>query len=215
MIKKVSIIDYGVGNIRSVRNAISSLGMSVSLTNDKEIIMNSDAIILPGVGSYTHGMKNLNNLSMPSVINQYNDSGRPIIGICLGMQLLFEGSEEFEKTKGLGLIKGNVRKLKNQSGMPLPHIGWEEVKFLNAETENNFDYFFCHSYVAHPENTADIIATSKYGQTSFCAAIQRKNIVGFQFHPEKSGENGVKLIKQYITKFEENAQNTLRITRNS
>ena len=196
MTKKIAIIDYKVGNIKSIVNAVLLFDTQVILTSNHDEIMSSDGIILPGVGSYIHGMSNLKNLSLDKTIYEYANTNKPIMGICLGMQLLMEGSEEFQKTKGLGLSKGQVKKISLQKNLSLPHIGWETVEFNNSAL--NSDYFFCHSYSAIPNNQDDILATSKYGSQIICAAVKRDNITGFQFHPEKSGNYGLQLIKQFI-----------------
>ena len=197
MTKKIAIIDYKVGNIKSIINAVSLFGAQVILTSNYNEIIDSDAIILPGVGSYIHGMLNLKSLNLDSTIYEYVKTKKPVMGICLGMQLLMEESEEFEKTKGLGLIEGQVRKISSQKNLPLPHIGWEKVKFCNDSQFDN-DYFFCHSYIAKPKCENNILAVSSYGVETICAAVKKDNIVGYQFHPEKSGHFGLQLIKQFI-----------------
>ena len=199
MKKKISIIDYRVGNIKSIINSVSFFDVEANLTSDAKEIENSDAIILPGVGSYSHGMGNLKKLELDKIILNYANSQKPIMGICLGMQLLMEESEEFGKTKGLGLIKGKVKKIKCNKGYSIPHIGWEEVIFNDRENlSNGQDFFFCHSYVAIPTHQEQVLATSIYGGNKFCSVVGEKNIVGFQFHPEKSGQNGLYLVKKFI-----------------
>lgn len=193
--KKISIIDYKVGNTKSIANAINSFNANASLTSCHEEILESDAVVLPGVGSFAYGAKNLKKLGLDNIIYQFCDSKRPIMGICLGMQLLMDEGNEFEKVKGLGLVSGTVEKMKCNSGFSVPHIGWEQVKYESGEA----DFFFCHSYIALPNNPSDIWAVSNYGGHDFCAAIKKENITGYQFHPEKSGINGLKLIEKFVT----------------
>lgn len=199
MKKTVAILDYKVGNIKSIINALSHYGVDVRVTADHHEILKSNAVVLPGVGSFAHGMKNLKTLELDKVLYEYVTTNRPIMGICLGMQLLMDTSCEFGETTGLGLIPGNVEKLKFEEGCSLPHIGWEETRLLNNEKK---DYFFCHSYVVVPQYDENILATSQYGSQKFCAAVRKRNITGFQFHPEKSGPNGLQLIEQFITTVE-------------
>ena len=193
MIKSVCIIDYGVGNVKSVINAFNSFGINTVLSSDVKTILDSDAIVLPGVGSYSHGSKNLKQRNLDTVINEFNQSGRPIMGICLGMQLLMSESYEFEKSEGLNLISGSVEKVELPSSWKIPHIGWETVVF----DKHKADMFFCHSFVAKPKNPEDIYAMVQHDNYSFCAAVKKDNIIGFQFHPEKSGTKGLKLIKDF------------------
>ena len=142
MKKKVSIIDYNTGNIRSVISAISKFNVDVSLTDDHDKILQSDAIVLPGVGSFSHGMYNLRQKKLETVIHKFVESGKPVLGICLGMQLMMESSSEFGNTQGLGLFEGTVQKLPDNLDFLVPHIGWETVKF--SESDYKEDFFFCH-----------------------------------------------------------------------
>ena len=198
--KKIAIIDYGVGNIKSLFNALNVMGSMPMLTSDSRHILQADAIVLPGVGSYAYGMKKLLAKKLNETIHAYLDTERPIVGICLGMQLLFSYSEEFGLTQGLGLIKGSVEKFSPQDPVaPLPHIGWETVSFSPNSSYQDFnfkDFFFCHSYEALPTERSDILASSPYGSYEFCSAIKRRQITAFQFHPEKSGQAGLDLLKK-------------------
>ena len=194
MTKKIAIIDYGVGNIKSVVSALRHYGAETQLTADHCQIQAADAIVLPGVGSYLHGITNLKARGLDTVICQYALTGKPVMGICLGMQLLMEKSYEFGEHQGLGLIGGVVKQLPEQN-LSLPHIGWEETKIGQEDTK---DYFYCHSYIAVPSCEEDVLGTSKYGDFIFCAAVRRNNVMGFQFHPEKSGKDGLKLIEQFM-----------------
>jgi imidazole glycerol-phosphate synthase subunit HisH len=202
---KVAILDYGIGNVRSVGNALTYLGIDSVLTNDPPTIMNADAAILPGVGAFKHGMENLRYCGLIPVINDFVATGKTFIGICLGMQMLMEQSEEFGLSSGLGLIKGNVIKLPllNDTSYRLPHIGWNRIaepesgqwsstllKGLNQENS----FYFVHSYAAVPSSGNNILAHCQYGGIDFCASVKKDNIYGFQFHPEKSGQLGLRIL---------------------
>ena len=194
--KKVAIIDYGVGNIKSIINAVSSLRCTVLFTSSQKEISSSDAIILPGVGAYKEGMSNLIDRGLDTTIKEYSQTGRPVLGICLGMQLLLENSHEFGFTQGLGLIKGSVERLPSFPSLAIPHIGWEEVSFSDGLVIE--DFFFCHSFYASPTDRGTILGTTLFGDYSFCSVVKKDNITGFQFHPEKSGEAGLNLLEKFV-----------------
>lgn len=209
--KKIAVLDYGIGNVRSQLNALKYLGVDAILTSDNEEVMQMDAVILPGVGAFKHGMENLLKVGLKPIINNFIATGRPFLGICLGMQLLFDESDEFGYSEGLGLIKGKITKLEggDEKGLKLPHIGWTDVqpntgKNWNGTLLNNImsgtPYYFVHSYAAVPAEDSDILATAKYGNNTFCCAIEKGNIFGTQFHPEKSGEMGLMILKNLIDK---------------
>ncbi len=204
---KVAVIDYGIGNVKSMCNALIHVGIEVELTCDKDKIMSADALILPGVGAFAHGMNNLNQYNLIPVLYEFAGTGKMFIGVCLGMQMLLEESTEFGLNKGMGLIKGKVIKLPvaQNSLEKLPHVSWNKINEPNpgrwsntllSEVPSNNDLYFVHSYVAAPENPNDILANCTYGGVDFCAAIHQNNIYGFQFHPEKSGEMGLAILKR-------------------
>lgn len=206
---KIAIIDYGIGNVKSILNALDNLNAETVLTNKPEEILNADGVILPGVGAFKTGMENLISHGLTPVIHQYVQTGKPFLGICLGMQLLMDESEEFGNTKGLGLIKGKVKKLNinEKTGERLPHVSWNEIKepeqnrWKNSILENippSSDVYFVHSFAAVPNNAADILATCEYGNVDFCAAVKKNNVFGMQFHPEKSGKTGLDILKKFI-----------------
>lgn len=204
---KVAVIDYGIGNVKSMCNALAHVGIDAELINNKENILMADAVILPGVGAFAHGINNLNEYNLIPIIKEYVSTGKLFMGVCLGMQLLLEESEEFGANNGLGLIKGKVIKLPIEQGNleKLPHVSWNGIsepynqrwdKTLLADTPLNSNMYFVHSYVAAPTNESDILATCNYGGVNFCAAVQKDNIYGFQFHPEKSADLGLAILNK-------------------
>jgi imidazole glycerol-phosphate synthase subunit HisH len=205
---KIAIIDYGIGNVRSILSAFENQGAEAFLTDDKDVILKSDGLVLPGVGAFSHGMKNLESFGLVGVIKEYVASGKPFMGICLGMQLLFEGSEEFGKTTGLGLIPGRVVKLptKDDQNEKLPHVSWNELNRKSVQwndtiledIEEGSDMYFVHSFVAQPRDGDNILSTTEYSSCNFCSSVKKGNIYGCQFHPEKSGQTGLKIIKNFI-----------------
>jgi|TARA_Y100000992_G_scaffold256754_1_gene190355 glutamine amidotransferase len=198
----IVIIDYGIGNIKSICSALSHFNINISISNDEDEILSAKGIILPGVGAFKSGMKNLLELNLDLILKKYFETNKPILGICLGMQLLFESSEEFGFCEGLGLIEGKVQKLKNEK--KLPHIAWSEIKKTNSDNtildgiNNNSDFYFVHSFVSYPKNTSEMIASSNYYNQEFCSVVKKGNIYGCQFHPEKSGSKGLKLLENFI-----------------
>ena len=202
---KISIIDYGVGNLRSIVNAFENQGADVLITNDEEKILSADGLVLPGVGAFSHGMMGLKKHGLIKIIKQYVGTNKPFIGICLGMQMLFEMSEEFGETLGLGLIPGNVKRLPNTNNEKIPHVSWNELISEKIAWSNTIldcispksDMYFVHSYVAEPKNKDHILSTTQYAGYNFCSTVKSGNVYGCQFHPEKSGEVGLKIIKNF------------------
>lgn len=211
---KIVIIDYGVGNVRSMINAFKKIGVNPILSNNEDEILSADGVILPGVGAFAHGMENLNRYNLVNIIKQYTDTNKPFMGICLGMQMLLDESEEFTNTKGLGLISGKVIKLptQNSSYEKLPHVSWNEIKEQNINWDDTIldkvgqqsDMYFVHSFVVSPKNHNEILSTTEYSDYKFCSAVKKGNIYGCQFHPEKSGEIGLKIIANFIKICKEN-----------
>lgn len=205
---RIAIIDYGIGNVRSILSAFENQGANVFLTSDKDEILKSDGLVLPGVGAFSHGMENLKNYDLVDVIKEYAISDKPFMGICLGMQMLFEESEEFGETKGLGLILGKVVKLptKDSQNEKLPHVSWNELNSKNvpwidtilADIEEGSDMYFVHSFIAQPRDGDNILSTTEYSSNHFCSSVKKDNIYGCQFHPEKSGPTGLKIINNFI-----------------
>jgi len=205
---KIVIIDYGIGNVRSILNAFKKNGVDIILSNKEEDIMSADGVILPGVGAFAHGMENLNKYNLANIIKKYTDTNKPFMGICLGMQMLLDESEEFGITKGLGLISGKVIKLPTQNSdyAKLPHVSWNEIKEKKVKWENTIlndidqqsDMYFVHSFIDSLDDENEILSTSEYFDYEFCSSVKKGNIYGCQFHPEKSGETGLKVIENFI-----------------
>jgi len=195
----IAIIDYGMGNLHSVSKAIERLGYEAITTGDKEQILAADAVILPGVGAFGDAMQHLNETGLGEVTKQYTASGKPMLGICLGMQLLFEQSEEFGEHKGLGLLGGKV--VRFQGDFKIPHMGWNKLDFLQSSPLFNGlepgHVYFVHSYHALVENKENLLATGDY-YGPVTAIVNKDNVYGMQFHPEKSGELGMQLLRNFL-----------------
>ena len=194
----LSVIDYGVGNLFSVKNALDYIGVPSKITNEKSDLISADAIILPGVGAFPDAMNRLKETGLDKVITEMS-SKKPLLGICLGMQMLFEKSYEFCECEGLGLIPGEVI-LINAEGLKIPHMGWNSLKFVNSspilDGINEGEYvYFVHSYRAKTSNE-NINAYCEYGE-NIPALVSCGNVFGTQFHPEKSGEVGLTMLKNF------------------
>ena len=196
----ISIIDYKISNMFSIKNALDKLGFSNQITSDQEVLLNSDAAILPGVGSFPEAMKQLKKLNLDNPIKDFIKSKRKFMGICLGLQLLFTRSEEFENTNGLNIIRGEVKKLKLENKkLIIPHLGWNKTMFINNKIniKNKFlkdnHFYFVHSFYVDPQDKSIISSITKYGEINFCSSILNDNIFACQFHPEKSREQGLSL----------------------
>ena len=185
---KISIIDLEVSNLYSITNAVKHLGYDYIISNSKKEIENSDCIILPGVGSFPYAISQLKKKNIYQTIINNVKKGKPIIGICLGFQLLFTNGQEFKNIGGLNLIKGSVKILPKEINLPIPHVGWNNLIKSSKKSHNLFrkkDYFyFVHSYYAEPNDKEVCLSYTKYGNYKFCSSILFENIFGFQFHPE-------------------------------
>ncbi len=201
MEKKIAIIDYGMGNLKNVRNAFNFLGYDAEITGNYKNIENADYLILPGVGGFKDAMLTLGQKKLIEPIKDTIAAGKRFLGICLGMQLLFETSEEFGYTEGLGVLKGKVIKF-DHSVIPLiPHIGWNDIEILEQTKEfngikNNSFFYFLHSYYCVPEEDISTAVCDYYGR--FTACVKKDNIFACQFHPEKSHTAGLALLKNFI-----------------
>ena len=198
----ITIVDYGMGNISSIKNMIKKIGGSSTFTSNKDEIINSSKIILPGVGAFDAGMKSLKDNKIDDAIVTAAKNGSKILGICLGFQLLFEKSEE-GTMGGLCLVEGEVKKFDNIHNLRVPHMGWNIIKpesdslLFNKHNTNPLRFYFVHSYYAVCKNKDDISAKCSYGNEFVCS-IQHGNILGVQFHPEKSHKFGIELFKRFF-----------------
>ncbi|MBE6619454.1 MAG: imidazole glycerol phosphate synthase subunit HisH [Ruminococcaceae bacterium] len=201
----IAIIDYGVGNLFSLSSSLAALGIETVVTDDEKVIRGADKIILPGVGAFRDASEKLSEKGFDTLLKELAASGKPIMGICLGMQLLFDESYEFGRYKGLGLIRGSVKPIADVigDGLKIPHIGWNLLEFpKNKEKSEIFKYinegdcvYFVHSFYA-TDCDESVIATTSYG-APLTAAVASGNVYGCQFHPEKSGKVGLSIIKAF------------------
>jgi imidazole glycerol phosphate synthase, glutamine amidotransferase subunit len=203
--KTICIVNYGLGNIKSIFDAFSKFHNNIIVSKNKKDIANADVIILPGVGAFSKGMELLNKLKISNSIEKHVSQNKPFLGVCLGMQMLYEKSDEFGNCAGLSILKGEVKKLKYDINLKLPNIGWRNLSNLNKKSNNLLDnislkneFYFLHSFYCKPKESSTIIAKSNYGKKEFASIVIKKNIFGCQFHPEKSGESGLNIIKNFI-----------------
>jgi glutamine amidotransferase len=207
--KNVIILDYGLGNVKSIYNAFNKIGIQPILSSDKKIILNADSLILPGVGAFSKGIQNLKDNGLFETILDYVKKGKPLLGICLGMQMLMDESEEFGINQGLGLIKGRVVKLPTliDSKEKIPHVSWNEIyeprtdfwkKTILDGIQDKSDLYFVHSFIAVPKDEKNILSRTNYSGIDFCSAVQYENIIGTQFHPEKSSLTGLKILSNFV-----------------
>ena len=204
--KKISIMDYGLGNIRSLYNSIKKVNHNVSFYSDDKK-NNFDILFIPGVGSFGKAIKLIKKNDYYTIINQAKTEKKIIIGICLGMHLLFKNGTEHGLNAGFNFIDGSVNILNKQKDFKLPNIGWKKVQFTKncklsfLKKFNDYKFYFIHSYVAYPKNNKDIYAYTTYKNTDFVSVARKSNVLGMQFHPEKSGNIGLELIKNIINFF--------------
>lgn len=198
----IAVIDYGVGNLFSVEKALMQFATDVVITGDKELIAKADKLVLPGVGDFGECMSNLEATGLIPTIRECIAKGTPLLGICIGEQILFEGSEESPEAKGLGIFKGMVCRIQ-APGLKVPHMGWNSVTFsqpdhpLFAHLGEHPYFYFVHSYHCVPEDAGIITATTEYGE-KLTAAVAKDNVMATQFHPEKSGDVGLQVLKNFI-----------------
>ena len=203
VINMVAIIDYDAGNIKSVEKALHYLGEEAVITRDRDTILGADRVILPGVGAFGDAMEKLRTYELDKVIQEVVAQNTPFLGICLGLQLLFESSEESEGVEGLGILKGKVVRLPEESDLKIPHIGWNSLKYPNPGrlftgiAEDSYVYFV-HSYYLQAKDPSIVTATTGYG-TLIHASVEQGNVFACQFHPEKSSEVGMQILKNFLT----------------
>ena len=197
----ISIINYGVGNLHSVNKAVEFAGGKTIITNDRKTIMDAEKLILPGVGAFEDGLIGLKSNGLLTTIQDFKKTGKPILGICLGMQLLFEKSFEKGEHKGLGIIDGEVLKFESP-GIKVPQIGWNSIsvtkdsKLMQKISDNSYVYFN-HSYFCEPKNQNVVLTKTSYG-VNFASAVEFENVYGVQFHPEKSQKIGIQIIRNFV-----------------
>jgi imidazole glycerol-phosphate synthase subunit HisH len=197
----IRIIDYGMGNLRSVEKAVTAIGGRPEISGDPDVVRKSQGLILPGVGAFGDGMAVLRRNGLDEAIHEAARAGTPLLGLCLGLQMLFNESEEFGKHRGLGLIPGKVLRFQG-SDLRVPHVGWNQVESVKADPllenipEGSY-FYFVHSYYVVPDNSGDALAWTEYGER-FCSMARRGSVWGAQFHPEKSQEAGKQLLCNFL-----------------
>jgi glutamine amidotransferase len=196
-VTSVAVLNYGMGNLRSVEKAFEHVGVRVDVTSDHEQIRAADGVVLPGVGAFPRAMERIRELRLDDVVRERVEAGVPVLGLCLGMQLLFESSTELGGAEGLGLVRGTVDRL-DTGGLKLPQIGWNSVEWRrpSALTEGlpeRCAMYHVHTYAPRPADGEDVLGTARYGE-EFVTAVQRGDVYGVQFHPEKSGPHGLALL---------------------
>jgi glutamine amidotransferase len=200
---RIAIVDYDMGNRRSVEKALEHVGASATITRETDQLKRADALVLPGVGAFPRGMSKLREYGLDQTLRECVAAGTPLLGICLGMQLLFDSSTELaELTPGLGLIGGEVRAI-DARGQRVPHIGWNEVRFERSceltthVAAGGAPFYHVHSYAAHPADLQDVVGTTEYGER-FATVVARGSVYGTQFHPEKSSRDGLALLAAFV-----------------
>jgi imidazole glycerol-phosphate synthase subunit HisH len=201
-VTRVAVIDYGMGNRRSVEKALEHVGAQAAITAEHDVLRNADGLVLPGVGAFPQAMRNLDALGLPALISELARGGKPLLGICLGMQLLFDTSDELGGAAGLGLIGGEVTRLEAGDGR-IPHIGWNEVRFERRSAltaglpRDGCPFYHVHSFAARPRDPDTVIGTTEYGER-FATIVGRANVFGVQFHPEKSSRHGLLMLERFV-----------------
>lgn len=198
----IAIIDYDAGNIRSVEKALKFLGQETAVTRDREVILKADKVVLPGVGAFGDAMEKLRQYGLEPVIREAAEAGTPFLGICLGLQLLFERSDETPGVLGLGILKGEILRIPESEGLKIPHMGWNSLTYPNEGRlfrgipEDSYVYFV-HSYYLKAADESIVTAAAEYG-TCIHASVEKGNVFACQFHPEKSSETGLKILKNFV-----------------
>ena len=197
----IAIIDYGAGNIQSVSKALDHIGCEAFITRDKDKILKADGAVLPGVGSFGDTMDTMNEYGIKDTVIEYTKSGKPFLGICLGLQLLFPKSEESPDAEGLGIFDGSITKIPSGEGLKIPHIGWNSLDIKKSDglfkgIGKNPYVYFVHSYFLNASDKSIVSAQTEYGVT-IDAAVEKGNVFATQFHPEKSGETGLKILRNF------------------
>jgi glutamine amidotransferase len=196
----VAILDYGMGNLRSVEKAFEHVGARPVITRDHDVVRAADGVVLPGVGAFPKAMEHVRAFALDEILHERRDAGTPIIGLCLGMQLLFEETDELGGAMGIGLLEGQVRAL-DAPGLKVPHIGWNPVSWrgeseLVSGLTDPCAFYHVHSFSAHPARPDDVLGVASYGK-EFTSVVARPPVYGTQFHPEKSGPDGLRLLRSF------------------
>lgn len=216
MTVSIAIADYGIGNLLSAQRAFAKVGADAKLVRDPDVLRKADRVVVPGVGAFADCVSALQASNLRDAVVEAVNTGKPVLGICVGMQMLFDASEEFGEHAGLGLIPGRVKKIPsidgNGTSHKIPHIGWTPIAVpretntqdvwrnsILGDTEPLTGVYFVHSFTAWPENSAHRLADAEYGGQRIAAAVIRDNVSGTQFHPEKSGPDGLKIISRFVT----------------
>lgn len=199
----IAIIDYDAGNLRSVQKALNFIGEEAEITRDKKIIHRADKVILPGVGAFGEAMKKLKSYDLVTTAKEVAASGKPFLGICLGQQLLFEGSDENPEVEGLSILPGKILRIPDKEGLKIPQIGWNSLTIqpkakLFANIPDQSYVYFVHSYYLRATNREDVVATCEYS-TLIDASVEHDNVFACQFHPEKSGDIGLAILKNFAS----------------
>ena len=198
----IAILDYDAGNIKSVEKAVQLLGQEVTITRDRREVLNADKVILPGVGAFGDAMGKIRQYGLYEVIHEVVEQGTPFLGICLGLQLLFERSEESPGVEGLGILKGEILRIPETPGLKIPHMGWNSLEFRNNGRlfenlpEESYVYFV-HSYYLRAADEKIVTAVTEYG-TQIHASVEQGNVFACQFHPEKSSDAGIQILKNFV-----------------
>ena len=206
----IAIIDYGAGNLRSVYKALRHIGAECEITNDSEKIMNADAAILPGQGAFGDCMSSMAASGIMSTVKDFIKSGKPFLGICVGLQLLFESSEESEGVQGLAVFEGKIRRIPNGDGLKIPHMGWNSLEVKEGSplfkgVDSGSYVYFVHSYYLDSPDKSIVSARTEYG-VGIDAAVESGNVFATQFHPEKSGDVGMKILGNFVEMSEKNVR---------
>jgi glutamine amidotransferase len=197
----VAVVDYGMGNRRSVQKALEHVGAQVAITAEHGPLRAADGLVVPGVGAFPRAMDNMQRLGLDALVREAAEAGKPLLGICLGMQLLFESSSEITPTAGLGLLPGTVSRLQT-GGLRVPHIGWNEVRFeregplSTGLAAGGRPFYHVHSMAVRPADERDVVGTTEYGER-FATIVQRGSVFGVQFHPEKSSADGLTMLENF------------------
>jgi glutamine amidotransferase len=199
MTARIAILNYGMGNLRSVEKALEHIGATATITSDAAEVRGADGVILPGVGAFPRAMERIGELGLDELVGERREAGVPILGICLGLQLLFDSTTELGGAAGIGLLPGEVAEL-DADGLKVPHIGWSPVRWerespLTAGIESETPFYFVHSFAPRPA-AGELLGTAAYG-ARFACAVERDNVFGVQFHPEKSSAAGLRLLSNF------------------